>query len=298
MRLIRLLAILVMSPLPHAVAEDNPLDIRLISEVRSIRAGGTFQLGLHLRHPAGFHTYWKHPGIVGLATQLEWELPEGFTAGPIEWPAPESVRMAIYHAQGYHGETLLMIPIKAPANLTEKSVTLAARASWMCCAKTCHPAAKVPLAVTLPVAASAEPDPTTRLLFEKFRALVPKPDPAWRTTVARANRQVMLTLHPPGGSPAAADTAGIRFFTADGQIDSNQAQPVEILANGGIRLRLALSENVPPSPAKLPGVVVFPNGWPPGGPPLRMEIDPIYENPPTPGPQDTDKDPQRLPPGR
>jgi len=276
MRLMRLLAILVLSPLLHAADDGNPLDIRLISEVRGIRAGGTFWLGLHLRHPAGAHTYWKHPGIVGLATQLEWELPAGFTAGPIEWPAPEMVRMAIYQAQGYHGETLLLIPVKAPADLSDGAVTLTAKASWMCCAKTCHPAAKVPLAVTLPVTGVAEPDPTTRLLFEKFRARIPKRDPAWKTTVARADHQIVLTLQPPGATPATPNTAEIRFFTADGQVDSNQPQSVEILANGGIRLRLALSETAPPSPAKLPGVVVFPNGWPTGGPPLQLEIDPAY----------------------
>lgn len=272
----RLLAILVLSPLLRAADDGNPLDIRLISEVRSIRAGGTFWLGLHLRHPAGAHTYWKHPGIVGLATQLEWDLPAGFTAGPIEWPAPETVRMAIYQAQGYHGETLLLIPVKAPADLSNGAVTLTARASWMCCAKTCHPAAKVPLAVTLPATGIAEPDPTTRPLFEKFRARVPKRNPAWKTTVARADREIVLTLQPPGARPATSNTAGIRFFTADGQVDSNQPQSVEILPNGGLRLRLALSETAPASPAKLPGVVVFPNGWPPGGPPLQLEIDPAY----------------------
>src|SRR5690606_2221484 len=104
MKWIMLVSLLALPSLVTADTAGNPLDIRLISETRSIRAGGTFFLGLHLRHPVGAHTYWKHPGIVGLATQIEWDLPAGFVAGPIQWPAPEPVKMAIYQAQGYHGE--------------------------------------------------------------------------------------------------------------------------------------------------------------------------------------------------
>ena len=36
----------------------------------------------------GWHTYWQNPGDSGLPTTLEWKLPAGVEAGPIEWPAP------------------------------------------------------------------------------------------------------------------------------------------------------------------------------------------------------------------
>jgi thiol:disulfide interchange protein DsbD len=275
-RLLALLCSLLPPSLLPAADAPNPLAIRLFAETRGIQAGGTFFVGLHLRHPAGAHTYWKHPGIVGLATQVEWELPPGFVAGPIQWPAPEIVTMAIYQAQGYHGETLLLIPLTAPAGLADKPVTLTAKVSWMCCAKTCHPAAKVPLSVTLPVTATAELDPATRPLFAKFRALVPQRDPAWQATVKRDQHRILLTLRPPGTQAPASSPAGIRFFTADGQVDSNQPQPIELLPDGGIRLTLALSESAPPAPATLPGVLGFPNGWPAGGKPFAIEIDPAY----------------------
>ncbi|MCF7733727.1 MAG: hypothetical protein K9N23_18710, partial [Akkermansiaceae bacterium] len=271
-----ILSLLLLPPPLLAAGDKNPLEIRLISEMKSIRAGNTFYLGLHLRHPVGFHTYWQHPGIVGLATRIEWDLPDGFVAGPIQWPAPEVVTMAIYQAQGYHAETLLMIPVTAPAVLAGKAVVLNARVSWMCCAKTCHPAAKVPFAVTLPVADAAEPDPVNQPLFAEFRARVPQRDPAWQTTVKRERNRIILTLQPPGPNPALPPAADIRFFTADGQVDSNQPQQIEVLPGGGIRLNLALSETAPPPPATLPGVVVFQHGCPVGDKPFRLEIDPSY----------------------
>ncbi len=277
MRFMVLLGVwLLPSLLPAESGGKNPLNIELISEMRSIRAGSSFCLGLHLRHPAGSHTYWKHPGVVGLATQVEWELPPGFTAGEIQWPAPAVVKMADYQAQGYQGETLVIIPLTAPAFLTTKTVVLTARVSWMCCGNTCHPAARIPFSVTLPVAAAAEPDPVTRPLFAKFRAQVPRRDPAWQAAANREQDRIVLTLQAPGPIPARSDADGIHFFTADGQVDSNQKQQVDILSDGRIRMKLALAENAPPHAATLPGVVVLPGGCQGDGLPFQLEINPGY----------------------
>ena len=276
MRWLVFLSVLLQPSLVQAGTGDNPLDIALIAESRSIRAGSPFCLGLHLRHPAGSHTYWKHPGIVGLATTIEWELPSGIIAGDIQWPAPEVVKMASYEAQGYQGETLLQIPFTTAPDLTTKSVTLTAKVSWMCCGKTCHPAAQIPFAVTLPVTDSAEPDPATQPLFAKFRARVPRPDPAWQAEVKRELNTIVLTLRAPADSQPLPAAAGLRFFTADGQVDSNQKPQVEILSDGRLRLQLARSATAPPHPSSLPGVVALPAGWQSGAMPLFLEIHPKY----------------------
>ena len=79
-----------------AIAQETKgLEIALISEVKSIKAGESFTVGLHLKHHKGFHSYWKNPGVVGLPTSIKWDLPKGFTAGEIQWPYPELTMMAI-----------------------------------------------------------------------------------------------------------------------------------------------------------------------------------------------------------
>ena len=80
-------ALLLLSTGP-ALAEENPLSVELISEAKAIVPGETFNVGLYLKPPSGFHTYWKHPGIVGVATSVEWTLPPGCSAGEIPGPAP------------------------------------------------------------------------------------------------------------------------------------------------------------------------------------------------------------------
>ena len=270
------LGILALSCLLVAASAANPLAVELLSEQRSIRPGADFCLGLHLRHPAGCHSYWQHPGIVGVATQVAWELPPGIVAAAIQWPAPAVVKMAGYDAQGYQGETLLLIPLTAAPDLPKTPVTLTAKVSWMCCGTSCSPATNVPFAVTLAVADAAEPDPATQALFAKFRALVPMADPAWRVAVKREATTIVLTLHAPAANPAPPSADGIRFFTADGQVDSSQKQAAAILSDGTLRMQLALSEFAPSHPATLPGVVALPAGWQRGGEPMQLQINPAY----------------------
>jgi hypothetical protein len=69
---------------PHVEAE-------LVSAVRSIEPGKPFTVALRLQHDEYWHTYWKNPGDSGMATAIEWTLPEGFSAGPIQWPTPQRI---------------------------------------------------------------------------------------------------------------------------------------------------------------------------------------------------------------
>jgi DsbC/DsbD-like thiol-disulfide interchange protein len=271
MRFICLLVPLFFHSFLRAEEPKNPLKIRLISEMQTVAAGQTFYVGMHLNHPAGYHTYWKHPGAVGVATSIKWDLPTGVKAGEIEWPAPETAKMANYTAQGYHGETLLMIPITLPEKLTSQNITLHAKASWMCCADGCYPATDVPFSITLPLASEEKVDSAAHLLFEKFRAIVPKPDPKWQAAVRKEKDTIILTLQKPNEIGEISNMDKIRFFTTDGQVDSDAKQQVEILPSGEIQLKLPISEMASKNSTSLPGVVTFR-----GDMFLNVEIAPKY----------------------
>ena len=274
MRFTGLLAALLFPCLVRADEAEKPLDIRLISETRNVVPGKPFFLGLHLVHPPGSHTYWKNPGIVGLATSIKWDLPPGFRAGEIQWPAPQVVKMATYDAQGYEGETLLIIPITPPEVLTSTHLDLTAKVSWMCCGKTCHPAVDVPLSINLPVSAVEEIDPANHALFGKFRELIPRPDPGLKSEVKREGGRIILTLdrETKQGDPLWHKDASIRFFTADGQVDTDQKQETRISADGTVVTSLIVSKTGPENPVTLPGVL----GISTGGFQKFIEINPEY----------------------
>ena len=127
---------LLVAPATHA---QVGLKIRLVPETTAIVPGQPFHVGVFIQHEPGYHTYWRQPGIVGVATSLHWDLPPGFVGGPLEYPAPEPTKMFQIKAQGYERDLLLQARIVPPATLPAgETVTLRGRAVWMCCARTCH----------------------------------------------------------------------------------------------------------------------------------------------------------------
>ena len=60
----------------------------LVSEAKTIAPGATFTVALELSHPDKWHSYYRNSGGVEQAPAIEWTLPDGFTAGPIQWPTP------------------------------------------------------------------------------------------------------------------------------------------------------------------------------------------------------------------
>ena len=46
------------------------------------------ELALLFRAEPGWHGYWKNPGDAGLGMTLEWDLPDGWSAGEPLYPVP------------------------------------------------------------------------------------------------------------------------------------------------------------------------------------------------------------------
>lgn len=138
------------------------VEAELVSEVRSVRPGEAFWVALRLRMDEGWHTYYKDPGDAGMATSLEWELPEGFTAGPILWPAPQEIELdPLITVYGYEGEAFLLTRIEVAAHVPEGSrEPMRARARWLACKEVCI-SGDVELVLELPVM-NEEPLPDTR----------------------------------------------------------------------------------------------------------------------------------------
>ena len=113
---------------------------KLVAETATVVPGQPFTAGLLLKMVPGWHTYWQYPGDAGIPTEMKWHLPEGWKAGPIQWPIPlklnEPGDIQIY---GYHDEVLLMVQLTPPPKIAEKSVQLAADADWLVCEKICIP---------------------------------------------------------------------------------------------------------------------------------------------------------------
>ena len=173
-----------MSPLPLLLilalvrcgrlnASDHPVQARLLADVDAAVPGQPFRLGVELKMAAGWHTYWMFSGDAGLPTAVEWQLPTGVVAGPLQWPLPrkfeEEGGLVVY---GYADEVLLMAEASAASALAAgDTLRLAAEVSWLVCRELCIPG-EASLALALPVAAASEPS-AQQPQFDRYAAQVP-----------------------------------------------------------------------------------------------------------------------------
>jgi thiol:disulfide interchange protein DsbD len=248
----------------------------LVPADASIRPGTPFTVALRMVHEPHWHSYWVNPGT-GLPTSLKWTLPDGWTAGPIQWPAPMLLTDTRGNVigNGYDGDLLLPVTITPPASLQAGApVELKVAAEWLMCQDECVPGS-AKLSLSLPVSADdPKPDPRWGPRIRAVLAQLPVADASWTVAASRDPKSATLTIRPAGpagGPPMAA--GGLHFFSEDGTISTELPQVVVPDGKGGFTLTLSLSPDGPKDAANLTGVLTSKQGWRPDGslPGLRVD---------------------------
>lgn len=248
---------LALPGMARAEAGAVPADLvkaRLAPEVSEIAPGQPFTVGVHLTMKDGWHVYWRNPGDSGQAVRLEWELPEGFSASEIRWPAPELIMVGPVANFGFHEEVTLLVDITPPAELAPGSeIPLGLKASWLVCDDECLPG-EATLDVKLKAAESARKDPRHTALFAAARASLPLPSP-WPVALEKSGDELLLRVDEPAlGSPT---LKAARFFpNEDGAVANAAEQPLE-KTDEGLTLRLTVSHLASDFPTVLEGVLVL-----------------------------------------
>ena len=168
----------------------------LVAPTSAVQPGQATQIGLRLQHIPHWHTYWRNPGDSGLPTTLSWTLPDGGSAGDIQWPAPQRLPLGPLVNYGYEGEVLLPLRYTAPANAQPGStLRLQAAATWLVCRDVCIPE-NATLNLALPVAAAgATPSSTAHAdLFAKTAAQQAQPLQGWRASLQHAGPELLFSL--------------------------------------------------------------------------------------------------------
>jgi thiol:disulfide interchange protein len=136
----------------------------MATDAISVESGTPFPMTIVLDLQPGWHTYWQYPGDSGLPPKVTWQLPPGWTAGPIEFSVPhqfsEPGDMIIY---GYEKRQLIRAVITPPKDLPKDQVyDLKASLTWLACKDLCVPGSSEtsfrvwgpsdrPMVVTMPV---------------------------------------------------------------------------------------------------------------------------------------------------
>jgi len=263
------LALLAPTPLlaAESVAVTSPrVTATLLSSRDAVAPGERFQIALTQKLAPGWHSYWQNPGDSGEATRIEWTLPEGVSAGAIQWPAPKAIRVEPLVNFGFEDNVLLPVEISVPATAKPgETLTLSAKATWLVCEKICIPEEGA-FALDLPIAATSAIDAEAEARIGQARASLPKPASALGKLTAKGEDKLVLTL--PDLPAGASD---IRFFPIlDTLIEHAAAQPIE---NGALILTRSTAFKVGTPTTE--GVLTFTDAGSKHAVTLSAEVEPV-----------------------
>ena len=246
-------AVLLLAAMCPASAQEAGLNVhvRLVAEDSAVPPGGTVTVALAQDIRPGWHTYWVNPGDAGVATEIKWSLPRGWSATPVQWPTPRRLPVGPLVDYGYEGKPWLLQQLKVPDNaLPGNTIVLNAAVDWLACKDVCVPE-QATLSLTLKIG-NVTPDPSVAADFAFARKQLPVPSP-WKVTFALGT-----TLDIYAASPALAEArpVDVVFYPQKSNILDDSAEQKLDFTNDGLILRLKLARKTAEVAGPLVGVLV------------------------------------------
>ncbi|MDP9267986.1 MAG: hypothetical protein M3P27_06620 [Acidobacteriota bacterium] len=234
--------------------------VALVGERDSIAPGQRSWVGVQFHLDKGWHIYWINPGDSGDPPRVEWRLPPGFQAGPLQWPHPERLVSKYAVDYGYADQMLLLAPIRAPANLAPGGkAEIAATVKWVVCREVCIPG-KTDVALPLPIKQRPASPPPPNKAFEAARKRIPERPPAGWVTRARVEKDEFVLTIDTGQPIVESAFLPLQFFPLQARQIENAAPQAASALPRGVELRLKKSEQLLRPIATLKGVIVLPSG--------------------------------------
>lgn len=162
-----------------SVAKDN-VELRLVADKEAFQpalGGAVGRIGVYVIPKNGWHVYWRNSGESGMPTNINWKLPDSWTAKPLLWPIPEVFEeeggITTY---GYGEPVLLFAKLKDSDNLIfEGDVTIEANVQLLACKEICVPGSATLKRTFLYSSQVAEAPSSDWDIFEKQAERLPRP---------------------------------------------------------------------------------------------------------------------------
>ena len=215
--LVSLLILLSFNGQAQVVVGEH-VDAELVAEMTGIVPGQDTWVALRLDHMENWHTYWKNPGDAGRATQIDWTLPEGVTAGEIIWPTPKRIELPADLVDfGYEDEIFLQIPLSISDSFEAESLDISANAQWLECDDICIPGGAI-VTLSLPVLAESKITQNPQWVegFAITRASIPTSDVSFDTTFSIADGNLNLLVQ--ATEAVFENASSIRFIPGEHRV--------------------------------------------------------------------------------
>jgi thiol:disulfide interchange protein len=218
--------------------------------------GKPLWLGLKIEHQREWHTYWKNPGDSGLPTKLNFTLPEGLQAGPVQWPTPSRLPTGPLMNYGYADTLLLPVAVTVPAGFSAESLDVKLQSEWLVCRDVCIPEGGE-FSLRLPAQAATA---AHAALFASTQAAVPLAAVGAQATAAVQDGALVVQVL---GLPAAWRGQTLQFFPETTGVINNAAIPKASWQGDTWSARVPVDPQRTDSPMAMPVVLTTP-GQPAG----------------------------------
>ncbi len=140
--------------------EDEPdqyVTVSAFAKQTTVTGGEIIRIAVAQKIYPKWHTYWINPGDSGLASSIEWELPEGFNVTAIEWPTPSKIPFSELTNYGYEDHVTFLQNLSVPASIGADPITIKGKLNVLVCHDVCIPE-EHPIEITLNGDSDAQPD--------------------------------------------------------------------------------------------------------------------------------------------
>ncbi len=226
--------------------------VTLVSSLRDVTPGASFDVAVRISLDPGWHTYWQNPGDAGIPPRITWSLPDGWKAGEIRWPIPHRLVAPEVVSYGYEREALLLVRLTVPASAKFGSqVSVKAKVDWLVCQDGCIPA-KAQSEIRLSVGSKRLPDVAWAPRIHAAELALPIPAAADAYSATLSGSQISLTFRQSASN-------GVTFYPADPVVEPSAPQTLRSEA-GRSTLTLTLSQFAPSQVPRLRGLLVSQRG--------------------------------------
>ncbi len=176
------------------VKVEDLIDIQVICDTSEVSRGSEIWIGLEISLAPGWHIYWKNAGESGYPTSVNWKLPRGWSADPLQFPVPD-----LYEYGGISGYILdknftLLARLSAPSFMLRSPEIGGVFDALICNESSCLPY-KYPFFVSLNLADKQKLNEEKISVLNRAKNLLPVKMPenvSARASFGEGNGQLFL----------------------------------------------------------------------------------------------------------
>lgn len=241
----------------NSSVKASHVQVQLMVLPQGLSRGEAVDAGLYFKIEPGWHIYWKNAGDAGLPPHVQWTLPEGITAGALQFPAPKRLPLGPLMDFGYENEVLFPLKLSVAGTAKPGSAALHASVNWLVCHESCVPG-RTELELSREVydhSVKSPPPPSDAAIFKRFIGKLPKPLPADDKVAFRPSGVGFRLIVQTGEGETEAT-----FFPADQGILDNAAPQKLTPMRAGLVLDLKKAASLTDNPPALDGVLELSGG--------------------------------------